>query len=330
VLAVSAVLTGLAPNFALAVLFRAVGGAGSAVMFAAMYSYLLKAVPRDRMARTLGIFYGAFNIGLIAGGPAGGLIAHAWGLAAPLFVYAGLQVVCGILFLRFVRPVRSDAPATPESEAAARFPSLTRIRRMLRDRGFITTLILNLAYAWMVAGIYDTLIPLFGRDGLGMSTVAIGAAFAVALLTELLVLYPAGSLADRFGRKPVVVPSLAGLAVVTVLLGWAGTPGIYFVLLAVLGVASGVAGVIPTAMLSDVAPAGAKGTAVGLYRFCGDIGFTFGPLIAGATVSLLTFKAAFAVAAVPTVLALAFALATPETLSRREPEPAIPPPSPQA
>src|SRR5207244_1633514 len=253
--------------------------------------------------RTLGIFYGAFNIGLIAGGPAGGLIAHAWGLAAPLFFYGGLQAVSGILFLRFVPPVRADAAATSEGEAVARFPSLSRIRGLLRDRGFIATLILNLAYAWMIAGIYDTMVPLFGRDGLGMSTVAIGAAFAVALLTELLVLYPAGSLADRLGRKPVVVPSLAGLAVATVALGWAGTPAIYFVLLGALGVASGVAGVIPTAMLSDVAPAGAKGTAVGLYRFCGDIGFTFGPLIAGATTGLLKFKAAFAVASAPTVLA---------------------------
>src|SRR5438445_12238396 len=112
--AISSVLTGLAPTFALAVVFRGAGGAGSSVLFAALYSYLLKVVPKHRMARTLGVFYGSFNVGFIAGGPLGGLLAHVLSLASPLFFYVGLSLVSGMLYLRLVsNPAPSAHPAWP-------------------------------------------------------------------------------------------------------------------------------------------------------------------------------------------------------------------------
>jgi MFS family permease len=103
VVGVTSVATGLAPNFLLAVVFRGLGGAGSSVLFAALYSYMLKVVPKHRMARTLGVFYGSFNVGFIAGGPIGGLVAKFLGLRSPLFVYAGLEP--NTQFLRGVVPL---------------------------------------------------------------------------------------------------------------------------------------------------------------------------------------------------------------------------------
>ena len=112
----------------------------------------------------------------------------------------------------------------------------------------------------------------------------------------------------------MLVPALAGLAVATAAIGLAPTPLLLGVVLAVLGVMSGAAGVPPGAMLSDVAPAQVSGTAVGVFRFCGDLGFTVGPLLAGWAVPVVGFGWAFVLAAVPTAVALALILRTPETL----------------
>ena len=57
------------------------------------------------------------------------------------------------------------------------------------------------------------------------------------------------------------------------------------------------------------------GTGVGVFRFCGDVGFTLGPVVAGLTTTAFGFEVAFTVAAVPTVIALLLALRTEETLS---------------
>jgi DHA1 family multidrug resistance protein-like MFS transporter len=280
-----------------------------------MYSYLLKVVPKQQMGRTLGLFYGALNIGIIAGGPLGGFIAHELGLASPLFFYAGLMVPSGFLVVRYLRP---PAPADREADSVERTaPLRQRLRALLETRGYLTALVVNLAYAWMVAGVYDTLVPLFGRDGLVLSTVGIGVVLAVALAAELVVMYPTGAMADRLGRRPVLIPSLAAMAVLTAVLGLAGSAAVYAALLGVFGIATGAAGVAPAAMLSDVVPERSAGTAIGLFRFCGDLGFILGPLAGGAAAGAWGFRASFALAALPTLVALAFAIGTPETNRHR-------------
>jgi DHA1 family multidrug resistance protein-like MFS transporter len=320
---VGSALTGVAGSYAVAVATWAAAGVGSAVALAAVYTRLLRVVPATQMARTLGVFYGAFNSGFVAGGAASGLVADRLGLGGPLLANAAVVALAALLWLSLVparRPGEATAgaappPAGPPRRGRGRGASLGRV---LRTPSLVPVLVTNFAYLWMVAVVFDTLVPLFASDALGLSTVAIGVLFAVALAAEFVVLYPAGSAADQHGRKPVLVPALAGLALATAAVGWAPTPLLLGILLGVLGLMSGTAGVPPGAMLSDVAPTQASGTAVGVFRFCGDLGFTLGPLLAGWSLPALGFRWAFALAAVPTVVALALILRTPETLRPAE------------
>lgn len=313
IVGVSSLLTGLAPTYPLAVVFRGSGGAGSALLFTALMSYLLKTVPKARMGRTLGLFYGSFNVGLIAGAPLGGVIAEQFGLASPLFFYAGLLFVAGGMYLWLIRnPPRKVSPQEDLGPEGSAPPG--GLKSLLRRRAFVTTILLNFSYLWMVAAIFDTLVPLFAQEGLGMSPGAIGVVFSVALATELVVLYPAGSAADRLGRRPVVIPSMAALAILVATLGLAPTPLVLGVLMALLGVASGYAGVPPGAMLADVAPGERSGTAVGMFRFAGDVGFVLGPLVGGFAASAFGFRPAFWIASIPIILGLVLAVRTPETL----------------
>jgi MFS family permease len=307
-LAAACVLTALAPSFALAALFWSGAGVGSAVVFASMYSLLLKRVPQSRMARTLSVFYGAFNVGVVAGGFLAGVIAHELGLESPLFFAAGVAVFSALLYMRFVPAVEPHAAAPDES--AERRPA---VRQILRTPGFGMVLAAQFAYLWIVVAVFDTLLPLFA-DSLGISTIGIGAIFAVALAAELLVLYPAGHLADSRGRRYVLAPALLALGVTTAAVGFSGSPVVLGLLMALLGVASGFAGVPPGAMLADVVPPRSSGTAVGIFRFAGDLGFTTGPLVAGFAAAHLGFEAAFALAAVPAAVAFAAVARGPETL----------------
>jgi MFS family permease len=69
-------------------------------------------------------------------------------------------------------------------------------------------------------------------------------------------------------------------------------------------------------MLSDVVPDQRSATAVGLFRFAGDLGFTLGPLVAGIAAGAFGFRGAFAIMAAPVLVALALAARTPETLRK--------------
>ncbi len=317
---VSSFLTGIAPNFTMAVLLRAVGGAGSSVLFAALYSYLLKVVPSDRMARTLSLFFGALQIGIIAGGPLGGVLADALGLRAPLFVYAGLCLVAGVLYLRFMSDP-APAGAGPRGDAvSAEGPgwrgTLRQARELLRNPAFLTVIVLNMAFYWILAGGYDTLVPLFGAEGLGMSEAGVGALFGLAVFGEFLVVYGAASIADRVGRKPVLLVGLTALGLMMAADGWARTPVALGIMIFATGLASGSVVAAPGAILSDLVPGGGTGVSVGLFRFAGDLGFVLGPTVAGLATGAFGFRVAFALMAAPVAVALALVLRTPETLRR--------------
>ena len=297
-LGVCSALAGTAANYPTAVIFWSLGGVGSAVMFASTYGYLLKVVPQSAMARTLGVFYGVFNAGIIAGGAAGGFLADRLGLASPLFFYgAMLLLAAGILWWRLPERELVGAQASKEGRV--------KLIELLRQRPFIAVLATNFAYLWFVTAVFDTLIPLFGHDRLGMSPGAIGAIFSLALAAEFAVLYPAGAIADRWGGKVVVVPALTALTLATIALGGATSVVTLAVGVAVVGVASGFAGVPPAAMLAEVTPSGSSGLGVGAFRFAGDLAFVFGPMSVGAAVGRFGFRPAFVVATIPLVVATA-------------------------
>jgi MFS transporter, ACDE family, multidrug resistance protein len=308
---VSSIAAGLAPNFPLLVLFRSAGGVGSALFFAALLSFLIRAIPPERSGRVMSVYYGSFNVGFIAGGPLGGLVANWLGLASPLHVYGIACFVSAWLFWRTINdPIRN-------AEEVRR----GGFRRLPWGRPLVAVLVTNGAYAWMVAAVFSTLVPLFGVDEVGLTLGGVGIGLAIATGTELVSLFPAGKATDRRGRRAVLAPSLAALAVMTAILGVATTPALFLVALGVLGVASGYAGVPPAPMLSDITPEELKGTAVAAFRFVGDLGFVLGPLVAGWAASEYGFAASFAINAIPTAIALALVLSireTMSTLSKRE------------
>jgi MFS family permease len=306
-LAGGAALTGLSRSFGVALLCWLAAGAGAGTVFAAMYNALIRGVTKDRMARALSLFYGAFNGGVVAGGFLGGVVASRFGLAAPLFCLAAIAAALALVMRRvLVEPIRAASPATRSGRALALF----------RIPGFAAAVVAVLANLWMFGAVFNTLTPLFARDSLHASTVGIGLLYAVSLAAEFLVYYPAGSWADSRGRRFVLMPAFALLAVSTMSLGWAASLPILAVLMAVLGVASGFAGVPPAAMLADVLPEDESARGVATFRFGADLGYTLGPVVTGLAAANFGFKAAFVAAGLPCLLALAVVTLGRETLAR--------------
>lgn len=174
-------------------------------------------------------------------------------------------------------------------------------------------MLVQFSYMFMITAVFDTLMPLFAKEGLGMTEAGVGFLFGVAIAAEFTVLFPTGLFADRHGRRVVMIPGLILLALATSALGLAGAPATLFVLIAFLGIASGIAGVPPGAMLADITPEGRSGTMVGAFRFVGDLAFFIGPLAAGALAHSVGFRTAFMLSSLPLLVALVAVIRTPET-----------------
>ena len=88
---------------------------------------------------------------------------------------------------------------------------------------------------------------------------------------------------------------------------------------AVFGITAGLASIAPPAMVGDLAPEGIEGSAVGVYRMSGDLGFVVGPLVLGAIADTGAFTSGFFVTGAVMMLAALLLARLPET--RRSPTP---------
>ena len=89
-----------------------------------------------------------------------------------------------------------------------------------------------------------------------------------------------GSLSDRFGRRPVLLISLAIMAVDYIVLATASTIWLLLAARIIAGIAAATYSTA-TAFIADITPAADRGRRFGLIGACFGVGFVLGPLIGG-------------------------------------------------
>jgi MFS family permease len=224
-------------------------------------------------------------------------------LFAALYAWARLPETRGLVALEG----REDGHAAP------RGAWLT----MIRSRDFFAVGFVTLVIFLTRTGSRQTLVPLLGDD-LGLSPGDLGAIFTGMSVINIVLLTPAALAADRFGRKRVIVPSMAAHAGGLVLYAMSDSVPIFLVASVALAVAASMAGPAPAAYAADLAPPEARGLAMGLYRTTGDIGFLVGPPLLGALADTTSFGwGLMANAVLAGLSALAFAALARETASTR-------------
>jgi DHA1 family multidrug resistance protein-like MFS transporter len=106
-----------------------------------------------------------------------------------------------------------------------------------------------------------------------------------------------GALADRHGRKSMVVRALFGGGLTVALMSFARSPGQLFVLRTIQGVFSGTVSATRT-LVASVAPAAELGFALGTMQTAAFIGTSIGPLLGGLIADRFGYSIAFALTGV--------------------------------
>src|SRR5688500_17171683 len=154
-------------------------------------------------------------------------------------------------------------------------------------------------------GIVLPILPLYAEDFTD-SKVTIGALVAVFSLMQLVFAPVWGRVSDRVGRKPVLIVSLAGTAVGSLLMGVAWSLPILFLGRIVDGISGGSISAAHAAV-TDMAAPGQRARLIGLLSAAFGIGFVVGPAIGGLAAlegRHLPFFVAAAIAGINAVVAV--------------------------
>lgn len=136
-----------------------------------------------------------------------------------------------------------------------------------------------------------------------------GAIGASAAITQALSQPMWGNLADRWGRKPMLVRSMVGAGVTTALMGFAVAPDQLLVLRFIQGATTGTIAAA-NALVATFTPRHRLGFALGLMQVALFVGTTVGPLIGGVIADTLGFRASFNASGALLVLAAILVVGT--------------------
>ncbi|MDQ6910439.1 MAG: MFS transporter, partial [Actinomycetota bacterium] len=165
-------------------------------------------------------------------------------------------------------------------------------------------------------GIILPILPQYA-ERFGASPAVVGALFASFSVAQLLCAPLWGSVSDRIGRRPVLILSLVGTAVGSLLTGLAGSLPLLFAG-RILDGASGASVSVAQASVADISPAGQRARLFGLLSAAFGVGFVAGPAL-GALAALGGTRLPFLVAAgLAGANAIAAVFRLPETLSLAE------------
>jgi MFS family permease len=185
---------------------------------------------------------------------------------------------------------------------------------MARSRSPLFVLFFTVFIDMVGFGIIIPILPLYAEH-FRATPIAIGWLTGIYSGMQIIFTPILGKLSDRFGRRPVLMLSIAGTAAGFALMGLANSLTLLFAARILAGITGGNIS-IPQAYVADVTAPEMRSRSMGMIGAAFGLGFTFGPMIGG-IMSRISYGAPFFFAAglaVANVALVYFVL--PESLSR--------------
>jgi len=163
-------------------------------------------------------------------------------------------------------------------------------------------------------GIIIPLLPFYAQT-FGASPFTVGLLFAVFSLAQLIASPALGDLSDRYGRRPVLIFSLAGTVVSFVMLALAHSIAMLFIARIVDGLSGGNISTA-RAYVADITEPKDRARAYGILGAAFGLGFIFGPALSGLLARVSYTAPIWAAAGITVVATIMAWLWLPETVHR--------------
>ncbi|WP_193104781.1 MFS transporter [Brachybacterium sp. FME24] len=184
-------------------------------------AYLGTALPPTMRARGMTIFGGVIRLGQVIG-PLLGAVVMVLGSEAGVFILFAVTAAAGTAMIALFLPPGE----TGRVPAGARRASIPRSQARLRlNRAVLSRMVMvgvGITPVMMARVNRPVIVPLLGAS-LGLDSVWVSIVFGVSAAVEILLVIPAGTLMDRYGRVAVAVPCALLLGAGFLLLALLGT-----------------------------------------------------------------------------------------------------------
>ena len=269
-------------GFWLVIALQIAAGVGTACWGLSRHAFIAAVLTVNERGKVMSTFGGLNRIGLLLGPATGGFIAAWFGIRWGFLASGVLAVIALAFSVRYIRV--TDEMARP------RKGRWDIVGSTLRDnRRVLAAAASGQIFAQALRAGRFLLIPLYGIEHLGLGAAQVGVVMTAGIILDVAMFIPAGILIDRFGRKTAMVPSFAIMAIGVGFIPFAHSFAQLVAVSLLVGFGSGIGSGTMLTLGADLAPQGAVGEFLGLWRLVGDIGAVGGPIAVGAIAGAIGF-----------------------------------------
>jgi predicted MFS family arabinose efflux permease len=292
-------LHAVAVDYVSLLLVRAAAGASGGLLSGAAVSYVGDYFPYQRRGWANGWIMSGVAFGQIIGIPLGTVLASAFGFRIPFLFFAlAMGGSLALIYFKVPQPdVEFDRRPLSIGSAMSGYVQMLREPQIAAAGGVFFLIFVSLAF-------YVVYLPTWLEASIGASGNAIAMMFLVGGVASVLTGPQAGKISDRIGRKPIIVSSFIGTAVVSIITTWViGNMWIANVIFFFVMVLLSMRISPMQALLTALVPAKQRGTLLSLTIALGQIGMSIGGALAGPVYGYSGFFLSTAIAAVAMIIA---------------------------
>src|SRR6266852_1229362 len=283
---VAPLLMSVLRNPVLFVPLRLIDGAGSSALWPAASAIMADKTPRDQRATAMGTLNLFFLSGL-AFGPALGLfvvgLTHSY--ATGFYLASGLMIAAAVWGSVALRDAATPHLAPPVTAVGGDHGDDQSSHRSREGRTRFSPLLitmLGVAFVQMFGvGLLAPILAIYAKQVVGLSEQVIGILFLLGVLSVAIASVPAGQLADRWGKRKAVVWGMAIGAAGMWMLPISPRLDVLAVGAVLLGIGYALSSPAWHALVSELAPSGRIGFAMGAAQTAEGLGLVLGPLLGG-------------------------------------------------
>lgn len=263
--------------------FRFLQGTASAAVSSSAAAFIIDSTEQKYRASSIGLYQTSVNVGLISGPVIGGIIASLYGIRSPFIFGSLLSLVAGMASLLLMREPNRITVAGSKLTGLRALRAIPQAITGLPREVRITFLILGVANfaEYLGYGIFEPTFPLYASKVFGVSTQIIGLTFSIGSIG--LVVGPSlfGGLADKFGRKPLIVMGLATISIFVALYPIAYNTIVLVSLMIPVSLGTSAFLTSVPVLVGEIAQNGRRAVTLAMVNVMGDFGLILGPIIAG-------------------------------------------------
>jgi len=283
---VAPLLMSVLRNPVLFVPLRLIDGAGSSALWPAASAIMADKTPRDQRATAMGTLNLFFLSGL-AFGPALGLfvvgLTHSY--ATGFYLASGLMIAAAVWGSVALRDAATPHLAPPVTAVGGDHGDDQSSHRSREGRAQFSPLLitmLGVAFVQMFGvGLLAPILAIYAKQVVGLSEQVIGILFLLGVLSVAIASVPAGQLADRWGKRKAVVWGMAIGSAGMWMLPISPRLDVLAVGAVLLGIGYALSSPAWHALVSELAPPGRIGFAMGAAQTAEGLGLVLGPLLGG-------------------------------------------------